>query len=77
MEGSARQGEGGGKSRVVKIRRTGIFWTDFRAEGGKAPVKAGAIPDSVTDLRKGFLYTGSAILVPGGGIFTKCQNIFN
>ena len=39
------------------------------------PVKAGVIPDSVIDLRKGFLYSGSAILVAGGGIFTKCQNI--
>ena len=39
------------------------------------PVKAGVIPDSVTDLRKGFLYSGSAILLAGGGIFTKCQNI--
>ena len=47
----------------------------LKAEEGRVPVKARVIPDSVTDLRKGFLYSGSSILLAGGGIFTKCQNI--
>ena len=43
---------------MAKIRRAGIL----KAEEGKVPVKAGVIPDSVTELRKGFLYSSSAIL---------------
>ena len=56
-ESKARQGEGEGKRRV-KIRKTGT-----RGASPVLPVKAGAIPDSVTDLRKGFLYSPSPTLL--------------
>ena len=36
----------------------------LKAEEGKVPVKARVIPDSVTDSRKRFLYSGSLILLP-------------
>ena len=36
----------------------------LKAEEGRVPVKARVIPDSVTDSRKRFLYSGSPSLLP-------------
>ena len=49
---------------LLKMRRTEMRGASLKAEEGRVPVKARVIPDSVTDSRKRFLYSGSPILLP-------------